>query len=87
MTKDDAQTELRQKIMALDINDLALLVKVASEGINDLPASIEIADVVSMQPDQLQEWAERVLLAGDANDCLMVLAEKAMGWYEGVPGG
>lgn len=50
--------------MVLNINDLALLVKVASEGINNIPASIEIADVVSMQPDQLQSGRSAFSLLG-----------------------
>lgn len=85
MTKEEAQTALRQKIAALDIKDLALLVKVASEGINDMSACREIADVVEMRCDELQDWGERILYAGDAKNDLMVLAEVAMGWYDGVP--
>ena len=75
MTKEEAQTALRQKIAALNNHDLALLLQVANEGINDVPACREIADMVSMKPDQLQEWAERVLDAEDAESDLMVLAE------------
>jgi alkyl sulfatase BDS1-like metallo-beta-lactamase superfamily hydrolase len=85
MTKDEAATALRQKIEALSIEDLGLLIKIASEGINDIPACVEIADVVGMPSAQLQEWAERVLYASGAETDLVPLAETAMGWYENLP--
>lgn len=82
MNKEEAQSLLRQKIDALDIKDLALLVKIASEGLNDLSACEMIADIVNMPVVALHDWNEHVLCAGESERDLMVIAETALGWYD-----
>lgn len=85
MSKTEAEALLREKVAALDIKDMALLVKVAGEAINDLSACREIAGIVDMDADALLEWGERVLNSGSHSESLIVLGETAMGWYDGQP--
>ena len=87
MKKVEAQAILRERIAALPIDDLAMLVKVAGEAINDMSACREIADIVDLSYDHLHQWGERTLYSGDADTALAVVGETAMGWYENVPQG
>lgn len=69
---------LRQKLIGLSDSDLALLVKVAFESINDLIARTMIADIVDLSGDQLVAFGENVI------EPLVTDAETALGWYDEV---
>jgi hypothetical protein len=88
-TIHEAEVVLRARLAAMPIADLALLVKVASEAINDIAACREIAEIVEHTYDSLNEWGERVLYTDPVggHDTLCVVSEVAMCWYENVPKG
>lgn len=69
-------TTLRERIQAISDDDLRLLVKVAFEGINDVDACREIADIVDMKPEDLLAFGERVAQP------LSAVAEQEMGYYD-----
>jgi hypothetical protein len=56
--------------------DLALLVKVAFEGMNDSDAMKEIADIVNMKPDALFSFSQHVV------EPLTTTAEITLLWHK-----
>jgi hypothetical protein len=70
---------LRQKLLSLSDKELALMVKVAFEGINDVAARATIADIVDQTGEKLLAFGETVV------EPLVTDAETVLGWYDNIP--
>lgn len=72
---------LREKIMALDDADLARLVMVAAQALNDQNWIVELADLCSTPRDELEEWSVRVVWGDNNEPGLQDAAALALGVY------
>ena len=70
---------LRKNLLVLSDTQLAMLVAVAFEGINDLASRKEIADILSLQPKELETFGEDVV------EPLLDSAHEILGWNTPAP--
>jgi hypothetical protein len=68
-------SKLHELVARMSETDLALLVKVAFEGMNDSDAMKEIADLVNMKPDAIFSFAQHVV------EPLVTTAEITLLWH------
>lgn len=78
-------TTLREQLNALAEEDLARLVMVTAQALNDQEWTAEIAKPCGMSQEQLEAWAERVVWKADPNATLFEAATKVLGWASPAP--
>lgn len=73
-------TTLREKVLALTDEDLAKLVMVAAQALNDQVWTAEIADLCDIPKEELEAWSDRVVWTDDPSTSLYEAATYFLGW-------
>lgn len=73
-------TTLREKVLALTDEDLARLVIVAAQALNDQVWTAEIADLCDIPKEELEAWSDRVVWTDDPSTSLYEAATYFLGW-------
>ncbi|MBI6725673.1 hypothetical protein YA0089_18880 [Pseudomonas viridiflava] len=73
--------DLRSQVQALPEEDIARLVMVAAQALNDQNWTSEIADLCDVPKDDLEKWSARVVWGDNGEPALQHAAAVALGWF------
>ena len=73
--------DLRSQVQALPEEDIARLVMVAAQALNDQNWKSEIADLCDVPKDDLEKWSARVVWGDNGEPALQHAAAVALGWF------